>query len=95
MAGSHRRHDISDNVWGLLETHLPDREGARGVTACDNRNFLNAFFGFSEQVLRCEICPLTMGTGKILTAVFVDGEIVDCGKNYSKSSYLTPILNGL
>ena len=40
------------------------------------------------------ICPLTMGIGKISIAVFVDGEIVECGKDYSKSSYLNQILNG-
>ena len=95
MEAAHRRHDISDKVWELLEPHLPGREGTRDVAARDNRNFLNAVFGFSEQVLRGEICPLTMGTGKIPIAVFVDGESVDCGKDYSKSSYLNQILNGL
>ena len=44
MKAAHRRHDISDKVWELLEPHLPGREGTRGVTARDNRNFLNAVF---------------------------------------------------
>ena len=44
METAHRRHDISDKVWELLEPHLPGREGTRGVTARDNRNFLNAVF---------------------------------------------------
>ncbi|MEK6735097.1 MAG: IS5/IS1182 family transposase, partial [Pseudomonadota bacterium] len=30
MKTSHRRHDISDKVWGLLEPHLPGREGSWG-----------------------------------------------------------------
>ena len=40
----HRRHDISDRVWELLEPHLPGRKGTRGVTARDNRLFINAVF---------------------------------------------------
>ncbi len=44
MKYAHRRHDISDRVWELLKPHLPGREGTRGVTACDNRYFLNAVF---------------------------------------------------
>ena len=44
MEAAYRRHDISDKVWELLEPYLPDREGTRGATARDNRNFLNAVF---------------------------------------------------
>jgi transposase len=45
MAGSeHRRHDISDRVWQLLESHLPGRAGAWGGKARDNRLFINAVF---------------------------------------------------
>ena len=44
MQAVHRRHDISDSVWELLEPHLPGRNGTRGVTARDNRCFLNAVF---------------------------------------------------
>ncbi|MGN0779235.1 MAG: IS5/IS1182 family transposase, partial [Aristaeellaceae bacterium] len=31
MQAVHRRHDISDRVWELLEPHLPGRKGTRGV----------------------------------------------------------------
>ncbi|HEY2811348.1 MAG TPA: IS5/IS1182 family transposase, partial [Rhabdochlamydiaceae bacterium] len=27
---AHRRHDISDRVWNLLEPHLPGRRGIWG-----------------------------------------------------------------
>lgn len=37
MNPSHRRHDISDRTWTLLETHLPGREGVWGGIAKDNR----------------------------------------------------------
>ena len=41
---AHRRHDISDRVWELLEPHLPGRIGGWGSVARDNRLFLNAIF---------------------------------------------------
>ncbi len=41
---SHRRHDISDKVWSLLEGHLPGRKGSHGGIARDNRQFINAVF---------------------------------------------------
>ncbi len=44
MEEAHRRHDISDELWELMEPHLPGREGTRGVTAKDNRLFINAVF---------------------------------------------------
>lgn len=44
MRASHRRHDISDQVWRLLEPHLPGREGVWGGIAKDNRLFINAVF---------------------------------------------------
>ena len=44
MRQEHRRHDISDRVWAVLEPHLPGRESAWGGRAKDNRLFLNAVF---------------------------------------------------
>ena len=44
MTPAHRRHDISDELWEILKPHLPGREGVRGVTAKDNRLFINAVF---------------------------------------------------
>ena len=41
---SHRRHDISDHSWGLLEPHLPGSKGRVGRPASDNRLFINAVF---------------------------------------------------
>jgi transposase len=42
MKESHRRHDISDQIWALLEPLLPGREGSWGGVAQDNRRFINA-----------------------------------------------------
>lgn len=44
MTEAHRRHDISDSVWSLLEPHLPGRQGTWGGKARDNRQFINAVF---------------------------------------------------
>jgi len=41
---AHRRHDLSDRVWGLLAPHLPGQEGMWGGKARDNRQFINAVF---------------------------------------------------
>ena len=39
---AHRRHDLSDEAWELLEVHLPGRKGVWGGIAKDNRLFINA-----------------------------------------------------
>lgn len=44
MVAAHRRHDISDRVWELLEPHLLGRKGTWGGNARDNRQFINAVF---------------------------------------------------
>ena len=44
QVASHRRHDISDEIWIKLEPHLPGRKGCWGTVAKDNRLFINAVF---------------------------------------------------
>lgn len=44
MSIAHRRHDISDQVWKVLEPHLLGRQGNWGGCAKDNRQFINAVF---------------------------------------------------
>ena len=44
MSLAHRRHDISDRVWSLLDPHLPGRKGTWGGVAKDNRQFINSVF---------------------------------------------------
>jgi len=44
MENAHRRHDISDRVWEVLEPHLLGRKGTWGGNARDNRLFINAVF---------------------------------------------------
>jgi len=41
---AHRRHDMPDRIWNLLEPLLPGRVGVWGGIAKDNRQFINAVF---------------------------------------------------
>ena len=38
----HRRHEISDRVWGIIKPYLPGRKGKVGRPAKNNREFINA-----------------------------------------------------
>ncbi len=51
MTQAHRRHDLSDKVWKLLEAYLPGCEGSWGGIARDNRQFINAVFWMSFRKL--------------------------------------------
>ncbi len=44
MIAAHRRHDISDDAWKILEPLLPGQAGQWGGVAKDNRLFINAVF---------------------------------------------------
>ena len=44
MENMQHRHDISDEVWALLEPHLSGQVGQWGGIAEDNRRFINAVF---------------------------------------------------
>jgi transposase len=43
-----RRHEITDEQWDALKDLLPGREGTPGVTAKDNRWFLNAILWIAK-----------------------------------------------
>jgi transposase len=42
MTATHRRHGILDEVWTLLEPHLPWVQGCLRGRAKDNKRFINA-----------------------------------------------------
>ena len=44
MKPSHRRHDISNEAWKLISSHLPGQSGQWGGVAKDNREFIDAVF---------------------------------------------------
>ena len=41
-ATTHRRHDISDELWAKIEPVFHDSNGKRGCPAGDNERFFNA-----------------------------------------------------
>lgn len=43
-----RRHEITDSAWDRIEHLLPGRAGDVGVTAADNRLFINAVYWIAK-----------------------------------------------
>ena len=72
VAPAHRRHDISDRVWEILEPLLPGGKGKTGRPAQDNRRFINAVF-WNAPAPPGGICPRTTGTGRTPTAASATG----------------------
>ena len=57
---AHRRHDISDETWALLEPHLLGREGAWGVSPRTIDCLSMRCSGFCERARHGGICrPIT------------------------------------
>ena len=44
MSTTIHRHDVSDDIWSVLEPNLPGQKGQWGRVADDNRRFINAVF---------------------------------------------------
>jgi len=44
MSESYNRHDISDELWALIEPHTIGNPGSWGGNAVDTRTFINAVF---------------------------------------------------
>ena len=61
MKPIHRRHDITERAWNLLEPHLPGRAGAWGGDAKDNRQFINAVFWILRTGAPWRDLPLDLG----------------------------------
>ena len=61
---AHRRHDITDRLWTLLEPHLPGRSGHVGRPASDNRRFINAVFWILRTGAPWRDLPVDLGDWK-------------------------------
>lgn len=84
MLPSHRRHGISPELRELLKPQLPGIEGVRGVTAKDNRQFIQLYSRCYVLFIHSVIYRLIMVTGSVHTADFVVGEIKKFWKNSLK-----------
>ena len=93
---THRRHDLSDQTWALLEPHLPGWAGQvlGAVRRGTIDNLSTRFCGFCARVRLGEICRQTMAAGATRTAVLSVGETKGFGRAYSKKWCNSLILNG-
>jgi transposase len=80
MSSAHRRHDISDPVWLLLEHHLPGKKGTWGGIGRNNRQFINAVFWILRTGVPWRDLPPDYGTGRTRTGVFVVSVTREFGK---------------
>ena len=55
-----KRYALRDDQWARIEKYLPGRADTPGVTANDNRLFVDAVPAFLG-----EICPSVLGTGPL------------------------------
>ena len=95
MVLTHRRHDVSDKVWKLLEPHLPGREGTWGGKARDNRMFIMQFSGYYALAHLGVIYRLTMVIGRMCIADFAVAGIRAYGRNCWSYQSKVLILSGL
>ena len=52
-----RRHELTDEQWNAINNLLPGKEGDPGVTAKDNRLFVNATFFVAKTGIPCRDLP--------------------------------------
>ena len=69
MEDSYHRHDINDEVWLLVEPHLPGQCGQWGGIAQDNRRAITAVFWDCEQECPGVIYLRITGSGTMSTRV--------------------------
>jgi transposase len=56
-----RRHEISDDQWDRIEGMLPGKAGDPGVTAKDNRLFINAVLWIAKTGVPWRDLPVRFG----------------------------------
>ena len=78
---AHRRHDISDRVWEILEPLLPGGKGKTGRPAQDNRLFINAVFWILRTGAPWRDLPPDYGTGRTPIAASAAGGTGASGPN--------------
>lgn len=81
---AHRRHDLSDEAWSLLEPHLPGRKGGAGLPKTTASLSMRCC-GFCVRVRRGGICRRTTGGGAIRMAALCAGGTRVFGKSDWKS----------
>ena len=71
MESSYHHHDISDEVWALLEPHLSGQRGQWGEIAQDNRRFINAvFWGAANRIPLAWFTPRLREMGNCSSKIY-------------------------
>lgn len=96
MTKAHRRHDLSDKDWALLEPHLPGRAGQWGGVAEDNRRFASSTqcSGFCARALHgVTYRPFTV-IGRTPIGASAAGAKRAYGKRYWNASLMSQATSG-
>ena len=88
-----RRFGLRDDQWERIKDLLPGREGSVGVTAADNRLFVEAVLYRYRTGCRGAICRSGSATGQRSTCGSAVGPKAVCGSGYFNISPQTPTTN--
>ena len=92
---AHRRHDISDRAWEILEPFLPGGRGKTGtgppgITASSS----TPYAGFGAPARLGATRPRTTGTGRTPTVASAAGGTEGCGLGCWRPGPMSPIPSG-
>ena len=79
------QYELSASQWQQIEGFLPGRPGHVGVTARDNRSFVNGVLWVLRSGAQWRTCPGNTATGRASTSVSPAGPSPVSGRGYSKS----------
>ena len=91
------RYELSASQWGMIEGFLPGRPGAVGVTAKDNRNFVNGVLWVLRSGAHWKHLPTdgntyrpSMESGRVSTSVSLAGPRLVYGSESSRCYWRIP-----
>ena len=82
-------YQLSSTQWRQVESFLPGRPGWVGVTAKDNRTFVNGVLWVLRSGAQWKDLPPGMATGKASTNVSPAGPGPESGRGSSKCCWMT------
>ena len=85
------RYELSATQWHRVESFLPGRPGWLGVTAKDNRNFVNGVLWVPRSGAQWKDLPPGRGTatGKASISVSPAGPGPESGRKFSRCCWMT------
>lgn len=94
MGNDRKRHDLSNEVWAVLEPYMSEKAGQWKRASKDNRQFINGMFWILRTGASWRDLPPCHGKGGTVYQRFADGVTMDNGKNSLRSRSMSRILNG-